>query len=81
MLPYKYRLMAALRRACPGLSDEAIVWRIHFSIGAMAHVMAGSHLIRLSSEGRCDPTDLETIKRQIIAFLVAGFKAPELKES
>ncbi len=80
MLPYKTRLMAALHRACPGMSDETIVWRIHFSIGAMAHVMAGAHMIRLSSEGRCDPANLEEIKRQIVAFLVAGFSAPVPKE-
>jgi AcrR family transcriptional regulator len=81
MLPYKTRLMAALRRACPGMPDETIVWRIHFSIGAMAHVMAGAHLIRLSSDGQCDPSSLEKVKRQIVAFLVAGFRAPEPKES
>jgi AcrR family transcriptional regulator len=81
MLPFKDRLLAALRHACPSLSDEAIVWRIHFALGAMTHAMAGSHLIRLSSGGRCDPADLETTKRQLIAFLVAGFHAPEPKES
>jgi AcrR family transcriptional regulator len=81
MFPYKTRILAALRRACPDLSDQAIQWRIHFSIGAMAHVLAGSNLIRLSSEGQCEPTDLETTKRQLIAFLVAGFRTPEPKES
>jgi len=81
MLPYKEILMTALRRACPGLSDEAIVWRLHFSIGAMAHVMAGAHLIRLSSEGQCNPDDLESTRRQLIAFVVAGYRAPEPKES
>jgi AcrR family transcriptional regulator len=81
MFPYKTRILAALRRACPGLSEEALVWRLHFSLGAMAHVMAGSHVIRLSSDGRCEPSDLETVKRQIVAFLVAGFKAPDPKES
>ena len=75
MLPYKIRLMAALRRACPGLTDEAMFWRVHFSIGAMAHVMAGAHVIRQSSDGKCDPSDLETIRRQLIPFIVAGFRA------
>jgi hypothetical protein len=63
------------------MSDEVIVWRVHFSIGAMAHVMAGANLIRLSSDGQCNPADLETVKRQLVAFLVAGFRAPEPKES
>jgi AcrR family transcriptional regulator len=80
MLPYKTRVLAALRRACPWLSDEALVWRIHFSLGAMTHVLAGAHLIRLSSDGQCDPSNLEKVKRQIVAFLVAGFRAPEPKE-
>jgi AcrR family transcriptional regulator len=81
MLPYKTRIVAALRRVCPGLSDEALVWRLHFSLGSMTHVLAGAHLIRLSSDGRCDPSDLDKVKRQIVAFLVAGFRAPEPKES
>ncbi|MGA2181506.1 MAG: TetR/AcrR family transcriptional regulator [Bryobacteraceae bacterium] len=81
MLPLKTRLIAALRRACPRLSDQAISWRMHFALGAMAHVLAGGHLIRLSSDGRCDPADLATTKRQLIAFLVAGFRAAEPKES
>jgi AcrR family transcriptional regulator len=81
MFPFKTRILAVLRRACPGLSDRVILWRIHFSIGAMAHVLAGSHLIRLSSDGQCDPADLETTRRQLIAFLVAGFHTPEPKES
>jgi AcrR family transcriptional regulator len=81
MLPLKTRIIAALRRACPGLSDETIFWRMHFAIGAMTHVMAGRHLIHLSSDGQCDPADLETTRRQLIAFAVAGFHAPEPKES
>jgi len=81
MLPYKDRLMAAFRRACPNLSDETIVWRFHFAIGAMAHVMAGSHLVQMSSDGRCDTASLETIRRQLVAFAVAGFRSPEPKES
>jgi len=81
MLPYKHLLMGALRRACPGLSDEALIWRLHFSIGAMSHVMAGAHLVRMSSEGVCNPADFDTLRRQIIAFVVAGYKAPEPKES
>jgi AcrR family transcriptional regulator len=81
MLPYKEILMGALRRACPGLSDEAIIWRLHFSIGAMAHIMAGGHLVQMSSEGRCNPGDLEATRRQLIPFIVAGYRAPEPKES
>ena len=80
MLPYKNLLMTALRRACPGLTDETLVWRLHFSIGAMAHIMAGASLIRMTSEGRCDPGDLEAARRQIIAFIVTGYRAPEPKE-
>lgn len=80
MLPYKEILIHAMRRACPGLSDEALIWRLHFSIGAMSHVMAGRHLVQMSSEGRCNPGDLEATRRQLIPFIVAGYRAPEPKE-
>jgi AcrR family transcriptional regulator len=81
MFAIKARLTTALRRACPHLTDEAITWRMHFSLGAMTHVLAGAPMIRLSSDGKCNPADLETTKRQLIAFAVAGFNAPEPKES
>jgi AcrR family transcriptional regulator len=81
MLPMKTRFIPAFQRACPHLSDKAIFWRMHFAIGAMAHLMAGANLIRISSDGHCDPADLKTASRQLVSFVVAGFRAPEPKES
>ena len=81
IFPMKTRLMEALTRACPHLSPETMMWRIHFSIGSMTHIMAGTHIIRLSSGGACDPTDVKRLRSQLVAFLVAGFEAPEPKDS
>jgi AcrR family transcriptional regulator len=70
------RFVAALRRALPELPPETLFWRVHFTIGAMAHTLAGAHFLHLLSGGRCDPSDAETATRNIIAFAAAGLRAP-----
>ena len=80
MLPMKTRFVSAFQRACPHLSELEIFWKMHFCIGAMTHLMGGCNLIRASSDGACDPSDLPSTKRHLIAFLAAGFRAPVSKE-
>ena len=47
----------------------------------MTHVMAGAHILRLVSEGACNPYDVDRFRHQLVAFLVAAFEAPEPKDS
>lgn len=70
------RYVAAFQKTLPALSGADVYWRIHFAVGALMHVMLGPGIIRLSSQGQCDPSDAELLQRQIVTFLVAGFKAP-----
>jgi hypothetical protein len=72
----KVRFVAAFRRALPELPPEELFWRVHFLIGALAHAMAGMHHLKVISDGRCDPSDLEAVLDRLIAFLAAGFRAP-----
>ncbi len=76
MFPLVPRFTAALQRACPDLSMNEVFWRMHFSIGSMTHLLAGANLIRVASQGQCDPADIEPLKKQLITFLTAGFRAP-----
>ncbi|MGC9970113.1 MAG: TetR/AcrR family transcriptional regulator [Bryobacteraceae bacterium] len=72
----KVRFLGAFRRALPELPPEEMFWRLHFVIGALAHTMAGLHHLKVTSEGLCDASDLETTLNRLIAFLAAGFRTP-----
>ena len=54
---------------------EEMLWRMHFTIGAMAHTLAGASLLKLISGGMCDTTDMAKVERQMVAYTAAGLRA------
>jgi hypothetical protein len=80
------RFVAALQRALPDVSHEAICWRYDLMVG-MVLVATGyfvptsrtSIRIKQVSEGLCDPTDIENVIDHIVNFAIGGFRAPEGK--
>lgn len=70
------RFLPAFHRALPGISQTELMWRLLFTMGAVAHTIGGSKLIRVLSQGQCDPTDVEGTIRRLEAFLLAGLQAP-----
>jgi AcrR family transcriptional regulator len=66
------RFVNALRRATPELPQEELMWRIHFTVGAMAHAVCGAPIFpRMAG----DPADLEPRMKRLVTFLGAGFRA------
>jgi len=82
VLPVHYRdvvlrFKAALVRALPHIPETELVWRMHFTFGAMAYAMAGNDALQLISTCEVeDADDAETIIRRLVPFLAAGLKAP-----
>ena len=74
--PVAGRFIGAYERALPGLPRVELLWRMHFSIGALAHTLGAANLLRIMSDGQCDPTDLEGTLRRMKAFMKAGLEAP-----
>ncbi|HUJ49611.1 MAG TPA: TetR/AcrR family transcriptional regulator [Bryobacteraceae bacterium] len=70
------RFIRAWERALPDLPRVELMWRLHFSMGALGHTMGASHILRLFSEGECDPSDVEGTLRRLEAYILAGLKAP-----
>jgi len=66
---------SAFRRALPALPAEDLMWRLHFTIGSMAHTLAGSALLNTLSGGLCNTTDMVRVERQLVAFAAAGLRA------
>ena len=74
--PVASRFVEAYQRALPGVPRVEIMWRLHFSIGALAHTMAASRLLQIFSKGECDPSDVENTLKRLEAFMMAGLRAP-----
>ncbi len=76
MEPVATRFIVAYQRALPELPRVELLWRLHFSIGALGHTMGASHVLRMFSDGACDPSDVEGTLRRLEAFMIAGLTAP-----
>jgi AcrR family transcriptional regulator len=74
--PVAERFIQAYQRALPGLPRNELVWRLHFSMGAIGHTLAASHILRMLSDGQCDPSDVEGTVKRLEAFMLAGLTAP-----
>jgi len=73
--PVIARFHPAFKRTLPGSTVEDIGWGLHFSIGAMAHYLAGGALLTLVSQGLADPADTEAAMPRLVTYMAAGLRA------
>jgi AcrR family transcriptional regulator len=74
--PIARRFSAAIAKAVPELSHTEILWRLHFTAGAMAHTLARTHLLA-EMLGTPEAPDRQTVLARLVTFAAAGFRAPE----
>lgn len=67
------RLVAALSRSLPHLTQDELMWRVHFAFGAMAHTMTGQPIMSVFA---ANGSDFSLRLRRLVKFLSAGFRAP-----
>lgn len=70
------RFIPAFQRALPDLPRVELFWRLHFAIGALAHTMGASKLLKLMSGGLSDVSDVEGTIARMKSFILAGLTAP-----
>ena len=70
------RFLPAFEKALPQLPSADLAARIHFTVGAMAHTLAGTNLMRVFLSDRYDLSDAEATIHRLVAFLAAGLRAP-----
>lgn len=70
------RYIAALSRALPQVSREAVYWRYVFMVGAYLYTISDSNHLETLSGGDCSSRDIDEAVRQLVAFLVGGMTAP-----
>jgi AcrR family transcriptional regulator len=74
------RFIAAFCKTLPGLPASDLAWRIHFIIGAMGPALSGIGVLKIISQGNCDPSDLNEAYRRLLTFVAAGIQAPAQPE-
>ena len=71
-------------KVTPGLNREEAFWRYSFTIGAMMYIISDGdknyHRLNRLSAGLCDTDDPTAIIKQLVAFVVAGFAAPNVSK-
>jgi AcrR family transcriptional regulator len=73
------RFLGALRRIFPELPEEEMFWRFQFTLGALVHTISGEEHLRVISGGLCDSSDDKALLERLVAYAVAGFRAPAPK--
>ena len=69
----------AFRRALPDLDQVDLLWKMYFSVGVMAHTLAGAEHLTVISGGLCDLADVEGTLDRIVAYIAAGMRATPAK--
>lgn len=70
-----HRFVGALSKALPDLSKTDVMWRLHFTAGAMAHLLARGPVLPEISEGLLDLSDRAAVLARLVTFAAAGFRA------
>jgi AcrR family transcriptional regulator len=71
------RFKAALSRALPQVPEKELAWRMHFMLGAMSYVIAGTDAVQLIASYEVRQSEHpESVMKRIVPFLVAGLTAP-----
>jgi len=69
------RFLDAFHRSMPDTEREELLWRLHFTMGAMAHTLRGAPDLHLAAG--CRPTFRpQQVSQSLVEFLAAGFRAP-----
>lgn len=68
--------LAALRQLLPYLPERELVWRFHFTAGAMGHTVSCSQMVERFSNGLCSGNDPDQMLSYLVRFLASGLKAP-----
>ena len=72
--PVWVELTAAVRRALPKASDEAIGWGLFFTLGALYFINPSRGWLASLTRNKCNAADTEAAMRYLVPFLTAGLQ-------
>jgi len=69
------RFKEVLIVSLPHMSDEDLMWKMHFLIGSMIHTCTNHRELTLLSKGICELKDQVEIVNRLISFCAAGLRS------
>ena len=66
------RYPAAVQRSLPELDQSVILWRLHFTVGALAHTMGHGETLVALTEGRAGNPSPKAILTMLVDYCHAG---------
>lgn len=76
LAPVSRRFQDALQVELPSLPPVEVLWRLHFTVGVMVHLMNLSQKLPSLSGGLCDVSDRHALIERVVSFASAGFRVP-----
>jgi hypothetical protein len=68
------RFTRALAKSLPAVSQEELVWRTHFVIGAMIHMLMNQDMLHRVTNGASGTPTMEATLGRFIRFAAAGLR-------
>lgn len=76
------RFSRAFAKALPGISQEELLWRMHFLVGAIIHMLMNQEMLRWMSNGASGDPTMEVTLGRFIRFAAAALReGAELPEA
>ncbi len=69
------RFPAAIHRALPHVSEQEILWRLHFTIGVLTHVLAHHQTLQEITQGRAGQPSPDEVLSIVKQYCGAGITA------
>ncbi len=68
------RFIRVLGKALPTLSQEELVWRMHFVVGSMVHMLTHEDMLHRLTQGASGTPSMEVTLGRFIRFAAAGLR-------
>jgi AcrR family transcriptional regulator len=68
------RFIKVLGRSLPGLSEEELLWRLHFVVGAMLYMLTHGETLQRVSQGAAGAPSMEATLARFLSFAAAGLR-------
>ena len=68
------RFIKAFGRALPGLPEEDVIWRIHFMVGSVIHLLLNQEMLFRLTSGASGSPGMEAVIGRLIRFAAAGLR-------
>lgn len=68
------RFTKALGKSLPGLTTEELVWRLHFTVGAMVHMLTHGEALQRLAQGVAGTPPMEVTLSRFLRFAAAGLR-------